>query len=63
MKIRWYTNSRMPIINASELTPAPATPASASVEEGTIVQTEEFDMMAVTMAMMFLLFDVVKTAS
>jgi len=44
----------MSIVTVSELTPEPATPASASVEEGTVVQIEEFDMM------MFLLFVVVK---
>ena len=31
----------------SKLTPAPATPASASTEEGTIVQVVEFDMVDV----------------
>lgn len=32
----------------SELTPAPATPPSASAEGGTVVQVEELDMMDVT---------------
>jgi len=37
----------MSIVTASELTPAPATPALASVEDGIIWQVEEFDMMDV----------------